>query len=493
MEMAVEERNFKVQPGCGQPYGIEDLPKPPSPLNRRTLFAIMGPSIIALGGTLGSGEWLIGPSMFVKYGLALLWITTISTMLQTFLNIEMARYTLYTGEPITVGFMRLKPGTKFWAPLMSILGILERGLPGWALASATCLAALQLGKIPEAGDKSTVLVFGIIVFLSCVFFTSIGGKIERTLEIANWAMMFFVFIGLGALAIVFVPGHVWADGAKGFVSFGYIPKGVDIFMLSALAGYSAYGGFGNNAITNWYRDKGFGMGAKVGYIPSAIGGTTVHVSPVGKVAPPTEENLKSWKQWFKILSYDQWGIFFIGGMLGMFLPGILAAGLIPAGSNLPQWGIAAYQGEVFSKLLGPVGWFFALGLGFWILYSTALSNVDLVCRQITDMSWSGSTKVRRWAKEDIRKVYYLLLAIFTVWGLIYMNITLPIKLIALSGNIANFTLMLSAITTIYLNRKFLPKQFRAPLWREVMLVFNALFFGTFFLLFCANQLFGFTF
>lgn len=491
--MSVEVQDFKVQPGCGAEFTVEDLPKPPSPLNARRLLAIMGPSIIALGGTLGSGEWLIGPSMFVKYGLALLWITTISTTLQTFLNIEMARYTLYTGEPITVGFMRLNPGSKFWGPFMSLLGILERGLPGWALAAATCLAALQLGKIPGTGDKSTVLVYGVIVFLSCVVFTSIGRKIERTLEIANWVMMIFVFGGLGILAILFIPGSVWVDGAKGFVSFGYIPKGVDIFMLSALAGYSAYGGFGNNAITNWYRDKGFGMGSKVGYIPALVGGAMVHVSPVGKVAAPTEENLKSWKQWFKILSYDQWFVFFIGGMLGMFLPGILAAGLIPHGTNLPQWGIAAYQGEAFMKLIGPVGWFFALGLGFWILYSTALSNVDLVCRQITDMSWSGSSFVRRLTKDDIRKVYYALLLIFTVWGLMYMNITLPIKLVALAGNIANFTLMLSALVTIYLNRKILPKPFRAPVWREVMLGFNAVFFGTFFLLFVANQLFGFKF
>ncbi|WP_338823102.1 hypothetical protein MHOCP_13520 [Moorella humiferrea] len=491
--MFKDDRAFNVSPGCGPEFTVEDLPQPPSPLNLRRLLAIMGPSVIALGGTLGSGEWLIGPSMFVKYGLALLWITTVSTLLQTFLNIEMARYTLYTGEPITVGFMRLNPGSKFWAPLMSLLGILERGLPGWALASATCLAALQLGKIPGNADKNLVLIYGVIVFLSCVVLTSVGRKVERTLEIANWAMMIIVFLGLGLLAIAFVPARVWAEGLKGFVSFGYVPKGVDIFMLSALAGYSAYGGFGNNAITNWYRDKGFGMGAKVGYIPALVGGTMVHVSPSGKVAPPTEDNLKSWKQWFKILSYDQWCVFFVGGMFGMFLPGILAAGLIPRGSDLPQWGVAAYQGEVFRSLIGPIGWFFALGLGFWILFSTALSNVDLVCRQITDMSWSGSPAVRRWAKNDIRKIYYLLLFIFTIWGLLYMRITVPLKLVALSGNIANFTLALSALTTIYLNRKFLPKEFRAPLWREIMLVLNALFFGTFFLLFTFNQLFGLKF
>ena len=45
----------------------------------------------------------------------------------------MSRYTLYTGEPITVGFMRLAPGKAFWGWLFTIIGFAERGLPGWAL------------------------------------------------------------------------------------------------------------------------------------------------------------------------------------------------------------------------------------------------------------------------------------------------------------------------------------------------------------------------
>lgn len=58
--------------GYGPPYEVSDLPEPIRDLTPRKLFAILGPAIIALGGTIGGGEWLIGPSLFVKYGLALL-------------------------------------------------------------------------------------------------------------------------------------------------------------------------------------------------------------------------------------------------------------------------------------------------------------------------------------------------------------------------------------------------------------------------------------
>ena len=488
-----EEKKQTVAGGYGPPFKVEDLPEPPRDLTPRKLFAILGPAVIALGGTIGGGEWLVGPSLFVKWGLALLWITTVSALLQTFLNLEMARYTLYTGEPITVGFMRLKPGKAFWGWLFTIVGFAERGLPGWAMGTATALAAFQLGRIPGGPDKGTVIIWTYVIFASCVVLVSLGRTIERTLEWANWIMMFVVLGGLLILDIYIVPGSVWLEGLVGFVSFGSIPRGVDLLLLGALVGYSAYGGFGNNAITNWYRDKGYGMGGKIGYIPAAIGGKVVHVSAVGKVPMPTEKNLSSWKGWWKLLNIDQWGVFYFGAMIGMFLPAILYVGVLPRGEALSSWGIAASAASGLILKLGNFGWFLALFFGFWILYSTAISNVDLVTRQCTDMLWFASEGVRKFAKEDIRKIYYLLLLVFMVWGCSFINITLPIIIFAVSANIANFTMAISAILTIRLNRKVLPKEFRPALWREIILVLNIIFFGFFFSLFILARFIGIKF
>jgi hypothetical protein len=403
----------------------------------------------------------------------------------------MVRYTLYTGEPITVGIMRLKPGKAFWGWLFTIAGFLERGLPGWCLATATALAAVQLGVIPGAGDKATVIHWGYVVFISCSVIILLGKKIERTLEWANWIMMAVVIGGLFILDLYIVPANVWFDGLKGFVSFGFKPQGLDVLALGALVGYSAYGGFGNCAITNWYRDKGYGMGGNVGYIPAAIGGKVVHVSAHGKLPPNTEKNLFSWKGWWRILNFDQWVVFYGGAMIGMFLPAILYVAMIPAGTTLPAWGIAASSASGLVAHMGKFGWFLALFFGFWILYSTAISNVDLVVRQSTDMLWFASPKMRDLAKMDIRKIYYPLLLIFTIWGITMMNVALPLTILMVSANIANFTMALSAIATLRLNRKVLPKEYRGALWREAILVFVFVFFGFFFTLFVMSKLFGF--
>ena len=62
---------------------------------------------------------------------------------------------------------------------------------------------------------------------------------------------------------------------------------------------------------------------------------------------------------------------------------------------------------------------------------------------------------------------------------------------AISANIANFTMALSAVLTIRLNRKVLPKEFRSPLWKEIMLWANVVFFGFFFTIFLWAKVFGF--
>ncbi|TLM99265.1 hypothetical protein FDZ71_16035 [bacterium] len=110
--------------------------------------------------------------------------------------------------------------------------------------------------------------------------------------------------------------------------------------------------------------------------------------------------------------------------------------------DLPSWGIAASSASGLIIKLGNFGRFLALFFGFWILYSTAISNVDLVVRQSTDMLWFASPGVRKFAREDIRKIYYILLAVFMAWGCSFINITLPIIIFAISANIANFTMAL---------------------------------------------------
>ena len=62
-------------------------------------------------------------------------------------------------------------------------------------------------------------------------------------------------------------------------------------------------GFGNVGISNYVRDKGWGMSSLVGAIPSLIGGQQVTLTHIGKVFRITPENLERFREWWKYNSF----------------------------------------------------------------------------------------------------------------------------------------------------------------------------------------------
>ena len=110
-------------------WDVDELPAPP-PFGLRNLMSVIGPGAIMAATSIGGGEWLVGPAAAVKYSSSIFLIATVAIVLQVIFNLEAIRYTLYTGEPIYGGIMRLKPGPKFWAVFYSILGLLPARLAG---------------------------------------------------------------------------------------------------------------------------------------------------------------------------------------------------------------------------------------------------------------------------------------------------------------------------------------------------------------------------
>ena len=79
-----------------------------------------------------------------------MWIATLSIVFQVIFNLEGLRYTLYTGEPIYGGFLRLKPGPIFWAIYYCLVSFMALGWPAMAGSSASALFAGFTGRLAEA-------------------------------------------------------------------------------------------------------------------------------------------------------------------------------------------------------------------------------------------------------------------------------------------------------------------------------------------------------
>ncbi|MDV2990920.1 MAG: hypothetical protein N4J56_000574 [Chroococcidiopsis sp. SAG 2025] len=472
----------KISAGELPPWEVADLPAPP-PFSFNNAIALIGPGAILLGTSIGSGEWLLGPAVTAQYGGFMLWIATTSIILQVLMNMEFIRYTLYTGEPIYTGFMRTKPGPRFWAIFYSVLAFLQLGWPGWASSAATALTAMFVGDIPGPEHAETIKAFGLFWFLSTVAIVAFGAKIERTMEVVQWFFVGAILLFLIVIALGFTAPETWGRAATGFLRFGTIPPNVDWLKVGGFAAFAGAGGVLNGTLSNWFRDKGLGMGGVVGYIPALIGGRRMSLTPTGKVFPLTTENKKRWREWWKYAITDQYGVWVLGCFLGMGLPALLTLQFIPPGTRFDnQFAIAVYQAQYLSREdTTSIMWFITLLVGFWILYSTQLGITDVFARMVTDMVWSGSSHIRAWRGGDIRFVYYSILSLFTLWGVfILLSGIKPFFLILLSANIAGLNFVFLGLHALYVNRKFLPAELRSPLWREAIVLLSVVFFGFFF-------------
>ncbi|MGQ0537344.1 MAG: Nramp family divalent metal transporter [Gemmatimonadaceae bacterium] len=453
-----------------QPWSIAELPPPPAPRGLQWA-GVVGPGVIVLGAAIGSGEFLIGPATFVKYGLTLLWITTVAVSLQTLFNTELMRYTLATGEPAFTGFMRTRPSARFWALFYAALYVLSAGWPAWAGAAAGAVFFLFTGDVAGPADADTVYALGVGAFFVCAAILLVGRRIERTLEILNWILVGAVLTVMAVLAVLFVAGDTWLRAAAGFIgydpvagNFRFIPAGADYFLLGALAGFSGAGGVINITLSNWARDKGYGMSSHVGYIPSALGGRRA-LAHTGVTFHPSAEALTRWRGWWRIVRADQWGIFYIGALLGMALPAMLYVTFIPADSDIRGYGIAA----ALASAMGARGAAVAAGLvalmGVWILFKTQLDILEGTVRAVTDLLWTGSRRLRTLRGGDVRVVYYAVLAVVVIWGLIALRLAPPIFLLQLSANISGIVFVVAGLHLLYVNTRLLPKELR-PSWAK---------------------------
>ena len=184
--------------GSLEPWGTGDLPPPPGG-GWRLWVGMLGPGVVIAGTSVGTGEWLAGPAMTAQYGGVLLWLATVSIVMQVFTNLVVMRYALYCGEPLLVGIMRLRPGPKFWIACLVLLDFAAIW-PYNAQNAAVPLAAAVLGHLPAGpSDVRLVKIIGYMIYFGAFVPLIFGGTVYKMLEKVIAIKLIYV---LGFLTIV---------------------------------------------------------------------------------------------------------------------------------------------------------------------------------------------------------------------------------------------------------------------------------------------------
>jgi hypothetical protein len=528
-----QTKALHVDPGCLPAWDVDEMPEP-APFLAKNWLKLIGPGLVLAGGSIGTGELILGPQVAARYHGAMMWVVVLSILAQVVLNTEVMRYTLCTGEPIMTGFMRCKPGPRFW---LGFYFLLDFGgwLPTLAALAAQVIVVAARGLGPaDSIDENAVRQVSYVVFLCCAAMSLFGGKVYNTVQFVIGGKFLFVLFYMLACTLFFVSASTWMEIWGGIFDVTRLPRDpatgqphIDWGLVAAMAGFSGVGGLGNIMVSNFVREKGWGMASKVGAIPSAFGGHQVTLSHLGTMARPSTETNRRFKGWFKYLIADQYAIWALGSLIGIMLPCLMGAQYLkvpdaqgnvrtaevrragtPPPSPAPQvnapradaqpsdrevlakksneqWRWAAALAQDFGAAKGDIFRYFTLFCALVILIPGQFYVIDGVARRWTDAVWSGSARARLMDVTRIKHLYYSFAALYVTWGLLFFTFfgwLSGSSMMIFAGNLANFSIFMTICHTFYVNRRFLPKEMQPSPAKQAALVAAALFFLTMFAL-----------
>jgi hypothetical protein len=434
---------------------------PEAPARYRKLI---GPGIIAAGVGLASGEFILYPFIASQVGLVFVWAAVVGLGTQYFLNMEIERYTLATGETALTGFSRFG---RHWGLFFAVLTYFANLWPGWATSSATLVTYLFGGE-PKWIAIGMLVTIGLILTLAPVVYVAL--ERAQMLKVAAVGVLVLV-------AVVFAIGaDAWADLPQ-VVTRPQLPAAELGFalLLGALA-FAGAGGGQNLVQSNWIRDKGFGMGQYVPRLVSPITGEPEAVPSTGFVFEPSERNLSRWRGWWKFANIEQLTTFVLITFLTIVLTSLLAYSTVFGREGLASdISFIQVEGEVLGERVGSWFQYFFWAVGAFSLFAAALGIVDYTSRLAADVI---KTTYSQDANES--KIYFRL-----VWGLVAIGIvvltagfTQPIVLLVISACVGGFMMFWYSGLLILINRRLLPEPIRIRGVRVGMLVWSVVLFGS---------------
>ncbi len=460
-------------PPDGTLMPLRDLPEP------RSLAKMLGPGVIMVAVGVGSGEYILHPYITVSVGLVFLWAAVVGVGTQYFINTEVERYSLATGETAVTGFIRMwRP----WAPLFVIMTVVPWAWPGWMTSAATLVTYVAGGGNVVAISIIGLIVMGAVLTISPVVYQTV----EKLEFLKVGLILVFAFV-----AVLFVIGtQPWvALGRDTVAGFGRLPEGLPTATLMSALVFAGGGGAINLTMSNWIRDKGWGMGAHIPRLVSPITGQDEAVSSTGYAFPQDEENLRRWKVWWKNAKLEQFVTFFVIGVLSIAIFSVLAYSVLPrGGATAADLSFIRTEGQLLGESVGT--WF---QMVFWVVGAVSLMFANLVILDMVGRVVADILKNQYFAGNAFwteSKLYFVIVWVEVAFGSIILlsGVTQPLVLLVTAAVLNGVVMAIYSVLLIRLNRKYLPPAIRVKGPRLAALGWAVVLFGGFTILTAIDQM-----
>lgn len=445
-----------------------DLPPLPG-----SFWELVGPGAVLVGLSIGAGELIIWPRVTAQYGATMVWAALFGIFLQTWLNIELGRYTLATGESPYAAFARLSPLLAFLFLFLNVVGWI---VPGWARACGGALKALVVGPDGWGGPA----LWTAVTFAGVVLVLFGPRRVYRSVERVTEGLVVVITAGLLLMAVTLSDREIWIELARGAVNFGYKDPGIPSYALFSAIVFAGAGGTANLFYCFYIRDKGWGMGHHLPVVVNPLRQREERTVDTGFRFAETPQNIERWRAWFRHLQYDQAIFFWLLNSLtiSLFIFGALAV-LHPRGLVPDEEMLVWDEATILEASWGAPGRIMFLFVGVACLFSTQLTLVDGVARSCADIVHTNFAWARRW---DLSTWYARIAVAWIASGiaLTWLYESLPAILFLMgAGFFGGIAMALYTPLMLLANVRFLPPAARpSPLRIAIMALLGA-FYGAF--------------
>ena len=449
---------------------LDDLRTADLPAAKLPFWKMVGPGAVLVGLSIGAGEIIIWPRIVAQYGATMVWVAVLGVFLQLWINFEVGRWTIATGETVFTGYSRVWRG---FVPIFIIFTTLGWIAPGWGRASGLALKALVVGPTGFGSDTFwTVITFGVVAVI--LFGPKlVYNSIEKTIEL----LVIVVTIGLIIVAVVVSTPDTWKDLASGIVNVGYRDPDITIKALFIGLVFAGAGGTANLFYTFYLRDKNIGMGARLPQLKNPLRDRSETIPATGYLFEESETNRKNFRDWWRYVKKDQIIFFWVLNTVTILLFIIGSLAVLHPEKIIPSAGTLIWdEAEILGRIWGTPGQIIFLLVGVATLFGTQLAVVDGVARSIADMVYTNL----KGAKKRELSWWYMLVA--GTWILVGCLITYVMEsrgitelgFLLNAAYMGGFAMAVYTPLTLYMNLRYLPRVARPSLLCTMMVALASL-------------------
>jgi hypothetical protein len=102
----------------------------------------------------------------------------------------------------------------------------------------------------------------------------------------------------------------------------------------------------------------------------------------------------------------------------------------------------------------------------------------MISRRWTDIIWTANTRAQRLSGDRVRWIYYSILTVYGVWGLVALSLFDPLQIAKIGAVLMNVALGWTSLHSVYVNRMLLPRALQSPWFMQLGTIGCGVFFLT---------------